>query len=43
MGDVDIAPLLQQLHAVAMAIQIVMTDYPYVPIFTLGLDIRDGH
>jgi len=26
-----------------VTIQVMMTDYPYVPIFTLCLDIRDGH
>jgi hypothetical protein len=43
MGEINVSALFQQLHAVAMAIQVMMTDYPYVPIFTLCLDIRDGH
>src|SRR5689334_20415808 len=43
MGEIHITPLLEQLHSIAMTVEIVVADHPQVPVFALRLNIRDRH
>ena len=38
MSQINVAAMLEQLHAIAMAVQIVMADHPHIQAFALGLD-----
>ena len=43
MRYIDVSTILEQLHAVAMAIEIMVADQTNVPTFASVLDISDVH
>ena len=41
--QIDIAPMFDELHAVAMTVQVMMADHPHVPTFASSLDVSNSH